>query len=72
MMHPCKQDCPRRTAECKRACDEWKAYEAAKREEYAQRAEDAGIRDALWKAEEKRTRRGCYLASERLPRHSRH
>lgn len=72
MKHPCRQDCPHRTAECKKDCEAWKAYEAAKREEYERRAEDGNIRDALFKADAIRTRRGCYLSSERMPRHYRH
>ena len=34
---PCGKACPDRTAECKLTCDRWKAYEEAKRAEYAQR-----------------------------------
>lgn len=34
---PCTQDCKRRSAECRLSCEDWKIYEAKKREEYAQR-----------------------------------
>ena len=34
---PCGKVCPDRTVTCKLTCEKWKVYEAAKREEYAQR-----------------------------------
>lgn len=34
---PCGKACPLRTVTCKFTCDRWKAYEEAKRAEYAQR-----------------------------------
>lgn len=34
---PCGKVCPDRTITCKQTCEKWKAFEAAKREEYARR-----------------------------------
>ena len=34
---PCGKTCSDRTTTCKFTCDRWKAYEEAKRAEYAQR-----------------------------------
>ena len=34
---PCHQDCPDRTAECKRTCSRWAEWEDIKKEIYAAR-----------------------------------
>lgn len=34
---PCKQDCPNRSAECRRTCIEWAKFEFRKRIEYERR-----------------------------------
>lgn len=34
---PCQLECDRRSAECRLSCEDWKIYEAKKREEYARR-----------------------------------
>ena len=37
--HPCKKDCPDRTAECKKTCPKWLEYEPLRNEFYKLRAE---------------------------------
>ena len=69
MKQPCKQDCPRRSAECRKTCPDWVTYEAAKRKEYTARQDESMIREAMYKADRRRTKVGCYLGSERK-RHS--
>ena len=68
--HPCKRDCPRRTAECKRDCPDWARYAEEKKEEYAERMIQGMIDDTLYKMDRNRTKRGCFLASETKPLHS--
>lgn len=34
----CPRECPRRSAECRLTCPEWKEFEAQKQAEYAARA----------------------------------
>lgn len=43
MRHPCKPDCPNRTATCVKDCKAWAEYEAAKMEKYARRDRDRDI-----------------------------
>lgn len=45
--HPCVKDCPRRTAECKRTCADWAAYEAEWQAEMRARTEEFELADAL-------------------------
>ena len=61
--HPCSQTCPDRTAECKRSCERWKQYEAAKQEDYKNRAEISKVIGAIIQTEQDRKKRGCSLAS---------
>lgn len=68
--HPCRKDCPKRTAECKRDCPDWAKYAAAKKTEYEARVVQSMIDDAMYNAERKRTKRGCFLGSETRPRHT--
>ena len=70
MQHPCKQDCPERTAECKRTCERWATYERAQRDEYEQRRMAALIRDTEMEMGRRRTKVGCFLASRTTPRHT--
>lgn len=42
---PCTKTCPDRTAQCKLTCPNWKPYEEAKKEEYAERAKAAQVRN---------------------------
>lgn len=37
--HPCRRDCPRRTAECKLTCEKFIEYEKKHMEEYERRGE---------------------------------
>lgn len=68
--HPCRQDCPGRTAECKKECERWKAYEAIKREQYKDRMMEYIITDADIIADRRRGKAGCYLGSTRKPKHT--
>lgn len=68
--HPCKKDCPLRTAECKRDCQDWARYAEEKKAEYAERVLQSMIDDTLYNMDRKRTKRGCFLASETKPRHT--
>lgn len=43
---PCTKTCTNRTTYCRLSCPEFKSYEAAKKEEYAERAKEAQVRDA--------------------------
>ena len=45
---PCKRDCPKRSAECKKICEKWKEYE----KEYFERDEE--------KAKAKQKEVDCY------------
>ena len=36
--HPCKKDCPDRTAGCGATCDEWQKYVKERNADYEQRA----------------------------------
>lgn len=62
--HPCRQDCPERTAECKKNCEKWKAYEDKKRADYRRRVEQNDLNDAHWCAERRRKKEGCFLGSQ--------
>lgn len=62
--HPCRKDCPERTAECKKTCERWKPYAEAKKEEYKERVSDNEVNDALWSAERLRGKVGCFLGSQ--------
>jgi hypothetical protein len=61
---PCKQDCPDRTAECRRTCERYKAYEAKKLEEYKERGIERELDDAFQDMHRRRTKEGCFLGSQ--------
>lgn len=63
--HPCRKDCPERTAECKKTCERWKIYEQTMQKEYKERLIDFELKDAAFDAERRRGKEGCYLGSER-------
>lgn len=62
--HPCRKDCPKRTAECKRVCERWKEYAAKKQEEYKERVADNEVNDALFQMDRRRKKGGCFLGSQ--------
>lgn len=68
--HPCNQDCPRRSAECRRTCPEYAEYAQAKQAEYAERKVQQMIKETEFLANRRRTKNGCFLSSERKPIHS--
>lgn len=68
--HPCRKDCPERTAECKKTCSRLATYAASKADEYAAREMEYMIRDTEFKMNEKRRKRGCYLGSVTTPKHT--
>ena len=70
MKHPCEQDCAERTAECKKTCPRWAVYAEAKKAEYAKRRMEYLIRDTEFKANERRTKAGCFVGSCTKPRHT--
>lgn len=45
--HPCKKDCPRRSAECHAICEEWKAYEQERAKFYKARTENIELNRVL-------------------------
>ena len=70
MKHPCEQDCAERTAECKKTCPRWAVYAEAKKAEYAERKMRWMITETEFIANRRRTKKGCFLSSERKPIHS--
>ena len=62
--HPCRQDCPNRTAECKKTCEQWKAYEDKKWAFYRRRVEENELNNAHADAENRRRKEGCFLGSQ--------
>lgn len=47
MRHPCKPDCPRRSATCRIDCEDWAKYEAARLEKYARRDRERDLDMAI-------------------------
>lgn len=64
---PCGKVCPDRTVTCKLTCEKWKVYEAAKREEYAQRKIAAASRPD-WSSEHVRSVNKGIMHKARRPR----
>lgn len=59
MTHPCGRDCPKRTAECRKTCEAWAAYEAWKFADYKRRKKLGEESSAVNTLEVKRYRRGA-------------
>lgn len=61
---PCRQDCPRRTAECRLTCNRWAFYVAQRNEDYRQRqirrdaCSTSNIKDKYIKDKMDRQKRG--------------
>ena len=62
---PCGRECPDRTVTCKMACEKWKVYEAAKREEYARRKIESESRAQWSEARAKRADKAIMHKSRR-------
>ena len=55
--HPCKKDCPDRTAGCGATCDEWQKYVKNRNAEYEQRLKERESEDIYWAGVSKDIRR---------------
>lgn len=51
--HPCKRDCPERSATCHSTCERWATYEKARNAEYAERARQRAVDDGVFAQKEK-------------------
>ena len=58
MNQPCGKGCEKRSAECKRTCEAWKAFEAWKFEDYERRRKMGKVNHEISTLEVKRYRRG--------------
>lgn len=48
MKHPCKPDCPKRSADCHSICPDYRDYEKARNAEYEKKAAERAVDDAFY------------------------
>lgn len=66
MNQPCGKSCEKRSAECRKTCESWKAFEAWKFEDYERRRKMGKVNHEISTLEVKRYRRGEAVMSEKM------